>query len=216
MRLFKKRREKVIENIDVYSKRPWLRLVIVIVLILVGIGSITYGLVSCLNRNTGWQEIELSRECYMIAPELNLNYNLGLSGISATAEYKKISALYSETAYKAYRLFNVHEEYDDTVNLLTLSHKPNREVSVDPLLYEALMLMNLMGGRHLYYAPIYVQNNQVCISEDDYTASLSDPLKNEDIKKFYDDVLVYVNSKETVRLNWLFLKSILSLPKITE
>ena len=172
MKFFKKRREKIVENIDVYNKRPWLRLVIVIVLILVGISSITYGLVSCLNRNTGWQEIELSKECYMIAPEINLTYNLGASGVSATAEYKKISALYSDIVYKAYCLFDIYEEYDDTANLLTLSHKPNREVSVDPLLYNALKLAADNGGRHLYYAPLYEMNYMVCNSEDDDTASL--------------------------------------------
>ncbi len=200
MKFFKKRREKVIENIDVYSKRPWLRLAIVVVLILVGVGSITYGLVSCLNRNTGWQEIELSKECYVIAPELNLSYNLGASGISATAEYKRISSLYSEVAYKTYRLFNVNEEYDDIINLLTLSHRLNSEVSVDPLLYDALKLMVDKGGRHMYFAPLYALNYQVCISEDDFTASLSDPSKNEDISTFYDEVLGFVNSPEHINL----------------
>lgn len=200
MKLFKKRREKVVENIEVYSKRPWLRLIIVIVLILIGISSITYGLVSCLNRNTGWQEIELSKECYMIAPEISLSYNLGASGVSATVEYKKISALYSEIAYKAYSLFNVYEECENTANLLTLSHKLNREVSVDPLLYDALKLMEDKGGRHLYFAPLYAQNEQVCISDDDYTASLSDPSKNEDVAKYYAEVLGYVQSPRHIKL----------------
>ena len=203
MGFLKKKRQKVIENIDVYSKHVWLRLSIVIALILLGVGLLTYSLFSLFSMDKGWRVIELDENCYMLSSELQLNYNLGASGAGAVVEYKKITPLYSEAAYKAYRAFNAYEEFDGIANLATLSKKVNCEVKIDPLLYDAIKLLQDNGSRHLYYAPLYAENASICDSDDDFYASELDPRLSEEAATYFEEVLQFVKSDEHIKLELL-------------
>jgi len=200
MGLFKKQRQKVVGNVEVYSEHVWLRVVIVVALILIGFGSLSYGLVSCLNRNNGWHEIELSTDCYEFAPEFSLNYNLGQAGATATVEYNRISELYSEVALKSYKVFDPYREYKGIGNLASLSANINSEVSVDPLLYDAISLTLDREERHLFLAPLYIKNIEVCESIEDDEASVNDPRADEIAAEYYSDVMQFVSSDEHIKL----------------
>lgn len=200
MSLLKKQRQKVVENVEVYSEHVWLRVVIVVVLILIGFGSLSYGLVSCLNRNNGWHEIELSTDCYEFAPEFSLNYNLGQSGVTANMEYNHLSELYSEIALKAYKIFDPYEEYKGIGNLASLSANINSEVSVDPLLYDAIKITLDKGERHLFLAPLYIKNIEVCESIEDDEASINDPRADEIAAEYFSDVMKFVSSEAHIKL----------------
>ncbi|MBQ9847440.1 MAG: hypothetical protein IJO64_00075 [Clostridia bacterium] len=197
------RKPKPVENIEVSVYRPKLRLAIVLGFLLIGFIALGIGLFGLLNKNNGWTAIEMTEKHPEIESELIFNYNLGKSGVKATAEYKSISALYQAEATKAYRVFHATEEFEGVNNLSTLSSNINKAFEVDPLLYNALKMLEEEGSRLIYLAPLYSEHESLCISEQDSFAELHDPALNKEAAEYSLEILKYAMNPDMITLELL-------------
>ncbi len=200
--MLKKKQQKPLE-LQVSDTNVRLRIIVVALLLAVGVGFIAYFVNALITKEPGWYTIEVSDGNAEINNELIFNYNIGQSDLSATDEYKKISALYASEAGKAYRLFDIYQGYDGVVNLYHINRNPGQVLTVDPILYSAFELMEQTGSRVLYMAPIYSEYRNLFNSQNDVEAATYDPYKNEDAKAYLAEVAAYTRDPDMVRVELL-------------
>ena len=104
MKLFKKDK-KPIENVQLSTRHIALRWIAVAVCLIVAVVTIGFALNSLLTVNSGWQEIEHISTEITCAGDFVVNYNFGEGGADSTTAYRRIAAMYSDAAEKAYWLF---------------------------------------------------------------------------------------------------------------
>lgn len=183
MSLFKKKKNELLE-VEVSEKHVGLRIAALIILVVIGIGCLAYALISVLTVEKGWTTIEVDSGNMAINEELIFNYDIGRGEESPTNEWKKITSAYSEAANKAYRIFDLYQSYDDTVNMYTVNRSVGKELTVSSALYRAFELAQGYGNRYIYLAPIYSLYSDLCFSESDPEAAENDPYKNEDSAEY--------------------------------
>lgn len=200
------RREPVlpkVQKIEVSEKHVKLRVILIAVFLLIGVVALTFGVVSLLKKDTGWREIEPDSSAPALSYEFILQYNLGSSGMSATAEYRAITEIYSKAGRELYELLDLEAEYQGVVNLYTLNHTPNCEFDVDPRLYQILERMEQSGQRYLYLQPIYTEYDGLFSSGEDSFAALRDPYRSEGAREEIAELLRYGNDSSMIRLELL-------------
>ena len=136
-----------------------------------------------LNVDSGWQEVEPLCDGVNCAEDFTLQYYFADSGASATAIQKNLISIYSDAAEKAYWLFTPDQQTQEYSNVYTINHNPNREIVVDPVLYEAFSLLAEHENRDIYLGPIYQQYDNIFFSTDDAQAAYWDPNLDEMIAK---------------------------------
>ncbi len=189
------------ENIEISEQHIKVRTIAFILLLVLGLGSLTYFLCKLFIKEPGWITIEIDDP--EIKNEFILNYNIGQGDRSAADEYKSISSMYSREAMKAYRLFDIYQEYSDVINLYHINNSPNEMLEVDPILYRAFELMQKHGGRILYLAPIHSTYRDLFASQNEVEARLSDPYYNDEIREYFEQVLSYTNNADMIDLKLL-------------
>ena len=147
------REPKPVIRAEVTEKNRIVRIIAAIVLLVIGAVAITSGIMSLLNKDTGWQTVEISPQERSCSESFILQYNFAGSGAEASAVNKKLEAAYAQAAVKAYQLFTPDEEVPGVNNVYYVNHYPNEEITVDPVLYDAFA--KLEGTRYLYMGPIY-------------------------------------------------------------
>ena len=133
-----------------------LRLVGVAVFIAIAALAFGVGISGLLRTQTGWQQVEASASKTGIAQEFALCYNIGQTETDAKAELRGVSACYSETLDRAYRVLS-NTPQEGYVNLSDLNAQPNTAIAVDPLLYAAFQTVENSGSRLPYFAPLMGQ-----------------------------------------------------------
>lgn len=221
---------KPVEKIALSDKGTRLRLVLVIVLVLVAVAAFVYGVVSMLGAEDGWTTIEAESSADInCGSEFVFQYRLGAGGLSATAEKKAVTALYTEAVVKAYRLFNNDAEgsaadggsgADDVDaagggnavngdseilehNVRYLNSHPNEEIQVDGVLYRAFALCEEYGNRNLYLAPVYEQYDSLFYCAEDWETESFDPLQNAELAADFKELAAYARDAEKVRVELL-------------
>lgn len=194
---------KPVKRISLLEKYPKSRLIIVILLIGIGIGAFGYSLVAYLTVDAGWTTIEASTSEASCADELIFQYNLGAGELSATAEQKAITALYTEAVIKAYQLFHTRISFDGVHNLYYINQHPNEEIEVDLVLYKAFSLMNQYKNRAIYLAPVYIQYDNLFGCNDDLETVNFDPRQNQEIATYFSEILSYTNDSDAIELKLL-------------
>ena len=198
--------EKV-ESIELSGEHIKLRLALVGLLAGFGVLAIMYGVLQLLSANEGWNQITTDSTYGLgCGSDFILEYNLGSSGISATAEKKEVRRIYSEGCVYTYHLFSNDDLSDDPVDYLTvydINQHPNEVLEIEDTLYQAFALAEETGSRYLYLAPIYsyYQNLFSCLSSEDTYEF--DPLQNEEIAAFYKEVAAIAADPEMVQLQLL-------------
>lgn len=194
---------KPVKRISLLEKYPKSRLVITIILIGIGISAFGYALTEYLTEDAGWTTIEASTSEPSCTKELIFQYYLGEGELSATAEKKAVSALYTETAVKAYQLFHTSMSFDGVHNLFYINQHPNEEIVVDQILYKAFSLMNQYKNRAIYLAPVYVQYDNLFGCNDDLETINFDPQQNQEIASYFSEILFFANNPNAIELELL-------------
>ncbi len=191
-------------KVELSEKNKRLKVIAIICFLAIALIAFGIGMFRFLSKDPGWQEISVNvsnnKTC---AQEFTLQYHLGASGISATAENKKITALYTDTCEKAYSLFSAGEEFDDTVNVCTLNKNPNKTYTVDPVLYAAFETIADSGNRSIYLGPAYGYWQSLFNCESDADAADFDPLVNEELSEYYNEIAAFARDAEQVNLELL-------------
>ena len=202
MSLFKKKNEKL--EVELSEKNIWLRLALVVVFLLIGVSAIAYFISSLVSEDAGWQTIDLTDDNFpILRDDFVLTYNIGQSDVSVSKEKKSISRVYTESMVKAYKIFDINEEYDGVINLYTLNRNPNKVFEVSDTLYDAFKLLENSESRMLYLAPICAEYRNVFISENDTIAALSDPNVSDEALEYVSEMLIYTNDPNMIDLELL-------------
>lgn len=193
------REPRRITHIEVSEGNKKMRLVLIVAFLLIGAVAFTTGIMSLLNKDSGWQKVEISTAETSCSPNFVLQYNFSGIGTEATAQHKQISALYAEAAVKAYQVFQPEELYSG--NLATVNAHPNEEVAVDPLLYSVLQKMQ--GTRYLYLGPVYAHYDNVIFSTAEEYLEEVDPAINADAKTYVAQLAAFAADETAVDLELL-------------
>ena len=202
MGLFKKKKDELLE-IPVSEKNVKLKIIALIVLLVIGLGSIAYAIYSFVTEEPGWRRIDITGGNSMIKEELIFNYNLGQGEQSATTEFKQVSAIYTKSINHAYELFDIYQEYAGKVNLCTLNKTPDMAHKVDPALYKAFELVEQSNNRAIYLAPMYAEYRNLFFSDNDIVAGEQDPNISETADEYARKVASFASDPEAVQVELL-------------
>lgn len=193
---------KPVNKIELSDSNIKKRAIAAVLFLIIGVGLLIYCFMNWMTPQTGWTTIEANRTLNN-SGEYIFQYNLGASGMSASAENRAITLLYNETAEKAYRLFNETESFDNAVNVNDINRYPNRELEIDEALYKAFETFDRCSSRYLYLAPIYKRYDDIFFCLDDSQLADFDPLISNEIRDEYKRIAEYVNNPEAVNLQLL-------------
>lgn len=184
------------------DKKTVLRLIAVIVLAAVGASGIAIGIGGLLTTGKGVKTVEAHDGAVGCAPELVFTYELGVSGMSSTAEYKALRNIYTEKTTYYYRLFHPTLSFSDTVNLASLNSSPNTEIVLPAELCSSLEKAASDPGRNIFLAPAFAYYETLWSSSYDEDAATWDPARNTQMRSFYDALIPFVGSDEHVSLEF--------------
>lgn len=195
---------KPVEKIQLSDRKTKLRLVLVILLILAAAGAFVYGVMSGLGKEPGWTTIEVNSSAGLnYGDEFVFQYYLGAGDLSATAENKRISALYTDAMVKAYQLFTNDGESGNLHNVYYINRHPNEEIEVDALLYHAFETCEAYGNRNLYLAPVYEQYDSLFYCNEDWETASFDPLQNEELAVSFEELSAFARDAGQIEVQLL-------------
>lgn len=183
---------KPVEKMELSDRKTKLRLAVVIVMILVAAGAFAYGVTAMLGREPGWTTIQVSPSAELnCGSEFVFQYYLGAGGVSAAAENKQITLLYTDAMVKAYQLFNNYGESGNLHNIFYINRHPNEEIEVDGLLYQAFETCAAYDNRNLYLAPVYEQYDSLFYCSEDWETQSFDPRQNAELAVSFEELAVF-------------------------
>lgn len=196
-------RVKPVRKIELSEEHVTLRMVLVFLLLAIAAAALVAGLTSLLNKDPGWKEVEVDSSALNCSADFVFNYDFGYAGISATAEYKQVLAIYTEATEKAYWLFNRDQGDSRYPGIYEVNTHVNQVVEVDPVLYSAFALLAAADSRSLYLAPVYAQYDNLFACEDDVQAAYYSPDKNPETASYFRQVAAFVNDPAMIDLELL-------------
>ncbi len=193
------------ERIELSQENVGRRIVIVLILVLVAGAAFAYGVSQLFSAQTGWQAIEgAANQGPTCAGELVFLYELGVDGsTSAAAEGRAVTELYSGACRTLYQLFHPSEEFEGVANLCSFTRHPNETLTVDPMLYRALEVIQHSGDRTIYLGPVYERYGGVFLCQEDGQLVEFDPRLSQDVAREYETLAAYARSPEAIDLNLL-------------
>lgn len=189
------------QTIEVSGEHIVLRIILVILLFGIAMAGVYFGVKGLLTRESGWTRVEAdSGVPAQASSDLDFEYCLT---DNATAEYKMLTLLYSEGAYRAWQVYHPTQSFDGVKNLQTVNAAPNREVEVEPELYRAFETIRAKNSRTLFLAPVYAQYDAVFRSLEDAEAALYDPFYSEEAAAYVAELMGFVSDPAAVSLDLL-------------
>lgn len=188
-----------VSRIEVSEGNLKLRGILLVVLLLIAGGAIAMGVHYALSKEPGWQEVQSASNERNCGDDFVFLYECGSTGVSATAEYKGVTALYSRLTQEAFSIFTA-EEALERQNVQYLNAHVNETVTVDPVLYQALALLDAYNCRIPFLAPVVREYNGVFLSAGDGEAVLYDPVKNPERAAYVQEALRYAGDPQMVSL----------------
>lgn len=195
------REPRPVTRVEVSDKNRTLRIIAAILLLVVGALAITSGIMSLLNKDTGWQEVQISTQERSCSESFILQYNFGDSGTEATAINKKLEQAYGEACVTAYRLFTPDEAIDGVQNVHYVNHHANEVVTVDPVLYAAFQKLD--GTPWLYLGPAYAHYYNVIFNTEESMLSTLDPVSNQEAADYVGKIAEFASDRNKVNLELL-------------
>ena len=153
--------ERPVQRIELSESHVKLRMILIVVLLAIATVAIVIGLSSALKTEPGWQEIRVASVKMNCGEEFTLSYDFTNAGSAATAQSKALTTLYSTACENAFLMFSPDVSGEGTANVCDLNAHPNETLTVDPVLYQALSLIQQHGNRNLYLNTIYTEYNQI-------------------------------------------------------
>ena len=120
--------------------------------------------------------------------------------MKAHKEGKELRSLYTTLTEKGWQLFFNEAGETQLGNLHRVNSNPNKEVTVDPALYEAFQLFEQKGSRLHYLGPVYAAYDEVFLSGDELIAADSDPGQNEEIRQYVLQLAQFASDPNAIRL----------------
>ena len=195
------REPKPIQRMELSEKNKGLRLIAAIALFIIGIVGITVGIMSALNKDTGWQRVQVAAQEHSCSEQFILQYNFSGSGAQATAVNQKLQSVYGEACVKAYSLFTADEEIDGVNNIYYVNRHPNETVTVDPVLYAAFE--KLAGTPWLYLGPVYGHYSNMIFNTDETMLDALDPALSGEARAYVEKLAVFAGERNAVELKLL-------------
>lgn len=190
------------ERLEVSQEHMTLRLLGLGAALLVAALAFGYAINNMLQAPAGWQTVEAGSSKTGITQYFTLNYNFGAAGGNATKERKAVSAIYTQALDHAYLVLSSREDAQDA-GLAALNASPNREITVDPLLYGALRTVEEGGTRQLYFAPLREQYNSLFTADTDEAAEEWDPYLTESVGEYVRELAAYANDPAMIQVTLL-------------
>ncbi len=177
-------RPKPVKKIELSDKNVKLRIIAAALFLLIGAALIAFSVNNFLSPDLGWVEIEAyAANDVDCSEEFVFLYNL-----KSAAEEKAVRTLYSDAALKCYRLFNESESFDGMNNVRVINKNPNKELTVDEVLYDAFSIINELNSRYIYLAPVYARYDDIFFCSDDSQLTDFDPRLSSEVKDEYAEV----------------------------
>lgn len=195
------REPRPITRVELSEKNKTLRLIAALALLVIGALGITVGIMSLLNKETGWQRVQVTTQERSCSENFLLQYNFTGSGAEATAVNHKLQAAYGDACVKAYQVFTPDEEITGVQNVYYVNRHPNETITVDPLLYNAFM--KLEGTSWLYLGPAYAHYYNVILGADESMVDALDPMISEEAKTYLGEIAAFAGDRQAVSLELL-------------
>ena len=181
-----------IRKIEVDEKHFKLRVVLLVICLTVAFVGIGFGIHYLVNRQNGWQRVEIAASQTNCAADFTLDYCFGRDGQSANQEYRALSSLYAQASEEGYRSF--YEEPE------ALNAAPNQPVVVSDALYRALKQVRESESRHLYLASVNVEYDRVFLCETEGEALRYDPRREEESALWVYALATFANDPLHIQL----------------
>lgn len=192
-----------ISNIEVAKKNLPLRITLLALALVIAFGAFAYGISSLLTTKPGWTDIKSTSASLNCSEDFVLSYNLGAGEMSATAENKQLTALYTKATEDAYQIFNNEYASDELHNIHYVNTHFNEEITVESALYKALSAIAKADNRNIYLAPAYAQYGQLFVCENDVEAMQYDPQRQDETKAYIAEVVKFANDPQMISIEIL-------------
>lgn len=195
---------KPVEKVELSEKHPKRRFYLAILFLVIGVLALVHAVRMFFSTDAGWTEVSANS-----ASEINCSedfvflYELGAGDISATAENKALSIIYTDAAVKAFEMFNTDQAFTDLDNMYSINHNPNEVVEVEDALYQALELVQTYGDRKIYLGPVYAAYDDMFFCQNDSETIDFDPYQNEETAAYYAEIASYACDPEAVNVELL-------------
>lgn len=194
---------KPVERISLSEQNKKAKFLVVIFCIVVAAVAFTVGVTKLLGKEDGWTTIETSSAAELnCGSEFIFQYELGKSGVSASAEHKLLQEAYTDACVNAYQLFST-DLYENVANVGYLNAHPNEDVQVDDALYQAFELLEAYGNRGIFLGPVYEIYGSLFFCQDDSETAAYDPNQNATLREFFDAVAKFANDESKIQLKLL-------------
>ena len=192
-----RKKQKPIPEVQLEQKNVKLRIVLLVICLIIAFVSIGAGISMLVNKQAGWQKVEITANATNCSSEFTLHYCFGQGEMSVSEEYRNVSRLYSQACEEGYRYF-----YKDS-ELARINAAPNQNVTVSQPLYRALEQIVQANSRYVYLAPVYVEYNRVFLCETEAEASRYDPLAAPEQAKWLQELASYCADPQMIQLELL-------------
>lgn len=190
-----------INRVEISEKNKTLRLIAAVLLLVIGVIGITTGIMSLLNKETGWQRVQVAPQERNCSESFLLQYKFTGTGAEATAVNNKLQTAYGEACVKAYQLFTPDEAIDGVQNIYYVNHHPNEVVAVDPVLYAAFEKVADMPW--IYLGPAYAHYSSMIFNTEENLLPELDPMENPEAAAYVAAVAEFAADRNSVNLELL-------------
>ena len=192
-----------VQRIELSESHVKLRMILIVVLLAIATVAIVIGLSSALKTEPGWQEIRVASVKMNCGEEFTLSYDFTNAGSAATAQSKALTTLYSTACEDAFRIFSPDVSGEGTANVYDLNAHPNETLTVDPVLYQALSLIQQYGNRNLYLGAVYAEYNRIFWAENEVEAASYDPVQNPELVADMAELAAFANDPAMIDIQLL-------------
>ena len=192
-----------VQRIELSESHVKLRMILIVVLLAIATVAIVIGLSSALKTEPGWQEIRVASVKMNCGEEFTLSYDFTNAGSAATAQSKALTTLYSTACEDAFRIFSPDVSGEGTANVYDLNAHPNETLTVDPVLYQALSLIQQYGNRNLYLGAVYAEYNRIFWAENEVEAASYDPVQNPELVADMAELAAFANDPAMIDVQLL-------------
>lgn len=195
------REPKPITRVEISEKNQTLRIVAAVLLLVIGAVGITVGIMSLLNKETGWQNVQANVQERNCSEQFLLQYNFAGSGAEATALNTQLQTAYGEACVKAYQLFTPDEAIEGVQNVYYVNHHPNEVVTVDPVLYAAFE--KVADTPWIYMGPAYAHYNNIIFNAEEAIVPSLDPVQSGEAAEYVGTIAEFAADRNAVKLELL-------------
>ena len=193
--------EKITLDEKVASKK---RIFFIVLFVCLGVGAFIYGFTHLGNNKKGWQRVVIEKYEYEnCSYDFSFEYCFGTTKLGVNKEREQVIDLYKQLTTKAYRLFDRDQSYEGLVNVNDINLHVNTELTLDPMLYEALKSFEDHGTREIYVCAL-AEHYDALIQIDTLEAlSEVDPYTSKEVADFFKKVAAFASDEQAVSMEFL-------------